>query len=319
MSVNEVDFGGKKLKNATLDSSLINTVAAAVPREVVLVSGHPGEQDPPLTPDQTKLYLSTAPNDEDLWMYDSAATPFGVGSYVRFIREDDSRLSNARPPTAHSHGNLTSDGKIGTTAGKAVVTGSDGLLAAADYVGGAVNLYDGIQETPVLQFFDLFPEWSSIATAEGTPGRFRDSIGAAAVAHTHSATSGEITGLAAVATSGSAANLTGTLDVARLPTRLERAVTGGNTGTAVTLSLTNGSVLTYTLSGNCTFTMPTVTAGASFTLFLTQAGSFTATFTGVRWSGGTAPTITTGANKVDILSFISNGTHWYGAAVQNYG
>jgi hypothetical protein len=99
----------------------------------------------------------------------------------------------------------------------------------------------------------------------------------------------------------------------------ESVVAIGSSSTAKTIALTNGTVQTCTLTGNCTFTMPTATAGKSFTLFLSSgAGSFTATFTSVKWSGGTAPTITTTASKTDILSFISDGTYWYGAFSQNY-
>ena len=100
----------------------------------------------------------------------------------------------------------------------------------------------------------------------------------------------------------------------------ESVVSNGNSGTSKTLSLTNGTVHTCTLTGNCTFTMPTATAGKSFTLFLnTGTGGYTASFTSVRWSDSTAPTITTTANKVDLLSFISDGTYWYGSFSQNYG
>jgi len=99
----------------------------------------------------------------------------------------------------------------------------------------------------------------------------------------------------------------------------ESVVVIGNSSTSKTITLTNGTVQTCTLTGNCTFTMPTATAGKSFTLFLSSgSGSFTATFTSVKWSGGTAPVITTTASKVDILSFISDGTYWYGAFSQNY-
>ena len=115
-----------------------------------------------------------------------------------------------------------------------------------------------------------------------------------------------------------ASKLTGTVALARLPIVLEQTATVGNSGTSTTLALTTGSVQTVTLSGNCTFTMPTATAGASITLILTQGGTFTATFTGVLWAGGTAPTITATANKVDILVFVSNGTNWFGTAAQNF-
>jgi hypothetical protein len=100
----------------------------------------------------------------------------------------------------------------------------------------------------------------------------------------------------------------------------------GTVGSTSTLALTNGTVLTATLTAStpCTFTMPTATAGKSFILKLTQAatGMTTATFvapTGaIKWPGGTAPTITATASAIDILSFVSDGTNWYGTFAQAF-
>jgi len=96
----------------------------------------------------------------------------------------------------------------------------------------------------------------------------------------------------------------------------------GTVGASSTLALTTGTVLTATLTAStpCTFTMPTAVAGKSFILILTQAssGMTTATFTGVKYPGGTAPTITATASAVDILSFVSNGTNWYGNYAQAF-
>jgi hypothetical protein len=44
----------------------------------------------------------------------------------------------------------------------------------------------------------------------------------------------------------------------------------------------------------------------------------TATFTGVKWPGGTVPTITATASAVDIISFVYIGTAWYGNAAQAF-
>ena len=95
----------------------------------------------------------------------------------------------------------------------------------------------------------------------------------------------------------------------------------GNSGTTQTLSLANGTVQTVTMSGNCTFTMPSAASGKSFILMIVQnaTGGYTATFTGVKWPSGTAPTITTTASTgFDIIAFFSNGTNWYGSAIQNF-
>ena len=94
-----------------------------------------------------------------------------------------------------------------------------------------------------------------------------------------------------------------------------------NTSTAITVSLSNGTVQILTLTANATITMPTAGAGKSFIIFLRQdaTGSRTVTWSTVNWAGGTAPTITSTASKQDIFSFFSDGTSWYGVTVgQNY-
>lgn len=93
-----------------------------------------------------------------------------------------------------------------------------------------------------------------------------------------------------------------------------------NSSTAITLSLSNGTVQIITLTGTCTVTMPTAVAGKSFTLLLkTGAGSYTVTWSTVQWPSGTAPTLTSAASKMDRFVFVSDGTYWYGAtAGQNY-
>jgi hypothetical protein len=103
----------------------------------------------------------------------------------------------------------------------------------------------------------------------------------------------------------------------------EGVVAIGTVTSASTLALTNGTVQTATLTAStaCTFTMPTATAGKSFVLLLKQAastGNGTATFTSVKWAAAGAPTITATAGKMDILTFISDGTNWYGSAAQGY-
>jgi len=102
---------------------------------------------------------------------------------------------------------------------------------------------------------------------------------------------------------------------------LETAPAIVNSSTTQTISLASGTVLSYTLTGNCTFTMPTATSGTSFIVRLIQdaTGSRTATFTGVKWPGGTVPTITTTASTgVDILSFVCIASVWYGTFAQAF-
>ena len=102
----------------------------------------------------------------------------------------------------------------------------------------------------------------------------------------------------------------------------ETVYAGGNSSTAVTLAETNGNVQTWTMTGNCTFTMPSgsgLQAGSSLTLILTQdgTGSRTGAFTAVKWKDGDAAVLTTTANTgIDIITFYTfNGGAspvWYG-------
>ena len=103
----------------------------------------------------------------------------------------------------------------------------------------------------------------------------------------------------------------------------ETIVASGTVGSTATLAITAGTVLTATLTSAtaCTFTMPTATAGKSFTLLLKQPASgtaTTATFTGVKWNSSGAPTITATVGKLDIIAFVADGTNWYGTASQGY-
>jgi len=121
---------------------------------------------------------------------------------------------------------------------------------------------------------------------------------------------------------GTGANVLGTSPTINNPTvtnYIESVVAIGNSSTSKTIDLTNGTVQTVTMTGNCTFTMPTATAGKSFILIAnTGAGSFTATFTSVKWPNNTAPTMTTTASRWDIFTFVADGTYWYGNSAQAY-
>jgi hypothetical protein len=94
----------------------------------------------------------------------------------------------------------------------------------------------------------------------------------------------------------------------------------GSTGTAKTITCSNGNVFTATLTGNCTFTLATPNStsnrATSFTLVLTNDGTAgrTVALAGgtFRYPGGSISR-TTDANATDIWFFFSpdNGTTWY--------
>lgn len=170
-------------------------------------------------------------------------------------------------------------------------------------------------------------------TADATTKGYVDSAitaatsGAATQSYVTSATSSMVT----LSDSQTMTNKTLTAPTLTTPTLTNPVINGytegvvavGTVTSAATLSISAGTMLTATLTAStaCTFTMPTAGAGKSFVLMLKQAastGNGSATFSNVKWSGGTAPTITTTAGKMDILSFFSDGTNWYGSIAQNY-
>ena len=67
---------------------------------------------------------------------------FGTGANT-FCEGDDSRLSDARTPTSHSHGNITNDGKIGSSANKPIITGNNGVLEAGAFGTNANTFCEG--------------------------------------------------------------------------------------------------------------------------------------------------------------------------------
>ena len=101
------------------------------------------------------------------------------------------------------------------------------------------------------------------------------------------------------------------------------ATTTATVSTAYTFAITASTQFIITLTANttCTFTMPAASTTNSFTVQLRQpaaTGNGAATFGGVRWPTNGVPTITTTAGRMDIISFLSDGTNWYGSYVQGY-
>lgn len=165
--------------------------------------------------------------------------------------------------------------------------------------------------------------------------------------HTGTQASTTITGLATIATSGSAADLAaGTVPTARLGSGTATASTFlrgdgawatpaasgvqavGNSGTALTLNPTvTGPVKTITLTADCTVTLTGATAGVETTLklVLTQDATGSRHITwpaSVRWPASTAPSLSTAAGAVDLLTLSSfdGGSTWYGNVLgQAYG
>ena len=197
---------------------------------------------------------------------------------------------------------------------KAVTRAGTTALAAGDILTGQVALveYDGTQ------FQLLDPNAFTNLRVSGTLGVTGATTLSAALTYGGVTLTNAVTG-----TGKMVLDTSPTVNNPTVTNYVESVVAIGTVTSSSTLALTNGTVQTATLTAStaCTFTMPTATAGKSFVLLLKQAaatGNGTATFTSVKFGTAGAPTITATAGKMDILTFIADGTNWYGSIAQGY-
>jgi hypothetical protein len=165
-------------------------------------------------------------------------------------------------------------------------------------------------------------------------------------------TAGTTTGTAGIFTSGTVATLNSTTGtIGNFTTTLTGDVTistgSATVGTRVAVvnsaqeytaahnfnatTLTSGNSIAWDLSANQVARLVLSTNGtmadasnkvdgAVYILLVTQGtGSNTLAWNATyKWPGGTTPTLTTGSAKIDIFTFVSNGTSLFGVATQNY-
>jgi len=176
------------------------------------------------------------------------------------------------------------------------------------------NLTSG-NPAKIVKGTEIDTEFNNIATAIATKQDYDADLAAFAL---KTAPTGDVVG-----TTDTQGLTNKTLTNPTVTNYVESVVAIGTVSSSSTISLTSGTVQTATLTAStaCTFTMPTATAGKSFILLLKQAastGNGTATFTGVKWSSAGTPTMTATAGKMDIFSFVADGTNWYGSVAQGY-
>lgn len=93
-------------------------------------------------------------------------------------------------------------------------------------------------------------------------------------------------------------------------------------GATINWDASVNQVTSVTLAGNRTLAAPTNLAdGATYILIIKQdaTGGRTLTFnTAYKFPGGTVPTLSTAANAVDIITFVSDGANMYGVAQKDF-
>jgi hypothetical protein len=280
--------GAITLANTTGDASASNIGSTTAQYAAIRVTG---------TLTTTKVI--TAPSYSKTYVVENAAT----GGTVTFKASGQTGVSIAVGEKALVYFNGTDYVKVSSSVADGVTTisfGSTGLTPATDTSGavtvaGTLAIANG--GTGITSF------GTGVATWLGTPSS----------ANLASAVTGE---------TGTGALVFGTAPALGNPTVTNYVETAysANSSTAITLDLANGTVQNITLTGSPTITMPTAALGKSFILYLrTGSGSYSVTWSTVKWAGGTAPTVTSTASRMDIYSFFADNSNWYGVTVaQNY-
>lgn len=96
---------------------------------------------------------------------------------------------------------------------------------------------------------------------------------------------------------------------------VENVIAKGSTSGSVSVDWDAGTICTITMTGATTFTDSNASAGQTMVYYLKQdsTGSRTVTWPTTTWlEGGTAPTLTTTANKTDIIVRYYDGSVYWG-------
>ena len=101
----------------------------------------------------------------------------------------------------------------------------------------------------------------------------------------------------------------------------ETEIDNGDSGTADTIDWTLGNKQKTLLTGNATltFTDPGGPTSLMYRVVQDTTGNRTITWPAtVKWAGGVIPTLSGGANAIDIVAFYFDGTNYYGTFSANF-
>jgi hypothetical protein len=138
--------------------------------------------------------------------------------------------------------------------------------------------------------------------------------------------SGSCTGNAATATATVSQTGTGTIYVASVSPTLSSGLTissgaaetfiydNGNSGTSKAIAWNNGNNQKVSVTGAVAFTFTAPTNPGKFTIIIKQdATGHVYSLPTIKWANGVAPTLSTAANAIDILTILYDGTNYYGS------
>ena len=204
-----------------------------------------------------KNTIDTKADSSDIPTKTSDLTNDGADGTNVFVANNDSRLSDARTPTSHTHGNLTNDGKVGSTANYFVYTTTNGAITSKQKIGN-ITTSGAIGSTankPLITTTNGVITTGSFGTSAGTFCQGNDSRLSDArtpTAHTHTVSNiTDFPALSTVATSGSYNDLSNKPTIPSKTSDLTNDSNFISTSSTTGLIKNDGSIMTSgTGSGN---------------------------------------------------------------------
>ena len=108
-------------------------------------------------------------------------------------------------------------------------------------------------------------------------------------------------------------------DIVRFNVGYKEDINALTSSASISVDASTAPVHTVTLATNATFTISNMVAGQSIMIIITQdgTGSRTGSFSSVKFPGG-APTLSTGAGDIDVVSVFYDGTNYLGNIAQDF-
>ena len=214
---------------------------------------------------------------------------------------------------------ITNSGVAITGAGTRTFALANDLLAVENLATTGIVRRTGTSTWSAGTLVNLSTEiQSTLGTANGGTGQVTYTNGQLLIGNTSGSTLTKAT-LTGTANQINITNGNGSITLSHAFNPTVQTLTSGAT---ITWNVTNGANSELTLNATgATLSITNPIAGYTYTLVVTQGagGSRTITTwpTGTRWTGGTAPTLSTTAGQRDVVSFYYNGSNYYGTFLPN--
>ena len=204
----------------------------------------------------------------------------------------------------------TTSGKVGSFSNTLTLAGTDGTTMTFPSTSGTVAT---LNTANVFTATNTFTSPKIITSLSDTNGNsFIDITPTASAVNRIGVTNAATGGAPSIKAVGTDTNIElqvgakGTGLVKHISATYQGIVTATD-GATVTFNCSLGNLQQVTLGGNRTLALSNVGVGQVFMLRLTQDATGTRVptwFSTIKWAGGSAPTLTTAANKTDIFGFI---------------